>query len=109
MPCGADKRKKENSLKSLSQNPPDFLVSQSSGNTLSLNLLLSGKHSTIFFKVKVKVTQLCPALCNPLDYTVLGVLQARILEWKAVSFSRGSSQPRNTMGVSCIAGGFSTD
>ena len=41
-------KKKENSLKLLSQNPPDFLVSQSSGNSLSLNLLLSGKHSTIF-------------------------------------------------------------
>ena len=33
------------------------------------------------WKVKVKVTQLCPALCNPLDYTVHGILQARTVEW----------------------------
>ena len=34
-------------------------------------------------KVKVKVTQLCPTLCHPMDYTVHGILQARILEWVA--------------------------
>ena len=45
-------------------------------------------------KVKVKVTQLCPTLCDPMDYTVHGILQARILEWVAFPFSRGSSQPR---------------
>ena len=45
--------------------------------------------------VKVKVTQSCPTLCNPMDYTVHGILQARILEWVAFSFSRGSSQPRD--------------
>ena len=46
-------------------------------------------------KVKVKVTQSCPTLCNPMDYTVHGILQARILEWVAFPFSRGSSQPRS--------------
>jgi len=46
-------------------------------------------------KVKVKVTQLCPTLCHPIDYTVPGILQARILEWAAFPFSRGSSQPRD--------------
>ena len=40
-------------------------------------------------KVKVKVTQSCLTLCNPMDYTVLGILQARILEWVAFPFSRG--------------------
>ena len=44
--------------------------------------------------MKVKVTQSCPTLCNPRDYTVHGILQARILEWVAFPFSRGSSQPR---------------
>ena len=44
--------------------------------------------------VKVKVVQSCPTLCDPIDYTVHGVLQARILEWVAFPFSRGSSQPR---------------
>ena len=33
--------------------------------------------------MKVKVTQLCPTLCDPMDYTVHGILQARILEWVA--------------------------
>ena len=42
-------------------------------------------------EVKVKVTQSCPALCDPMDYTVQGILQARILEWVAIPFSRGSS------------------
>ena len=46
-------------------------------------------------KVKVKVTQSCLTLCNPMDYTVHGILQARILEWVAIPFSRGSSQPRD--------------
>ena len=37
----------------------------------------------------VKVTQLCPTLCNPVDYTVHGILQARILEWVAFPFFQG--------------------
>ena len=56
-------------------------------------------------KVKGKVTQLCPILCDPKDYTVHGILQARILEWVAVAFSRGSSQPKDQTQVSCTAGG----
>ena len=46
-------------------------------------------------QVKVKVAQLWPTLCNPTDYTVHGILQARIVEWVAIPFSRGSSQPRD--------------
>ena len=46
-------------------------------------------------KVKVKVAQSCLTLCDPMDYTVHGILQARILEWVAFPVSRGSSQPRN--------------
>ena len=46
-------------------------------------------------KVKVKVAQSCLTLCNPMDYTVHGILQARILEWVAFPFSRGSSQCRD--------------
>ena len=42
---------------------------------------------------QMKVTQSCPTLCNPKDYTVHGILQARILELVAFPFSRGSSQP----------------
>ena len=41
----------------------------------------------------VKVAQSCPTLCDPMDYTVHGILQLRILEWVAIPFSRVSSQP----------------
>ena len=58
--------------------------------------------------MKVKIAQSCPTLCNPMDYTVHGVLQARILEWGAIPFSRGSSQPTDQTQVSHIAGGFFT-
>ena len=58
--------------------------------------------------VEVKFTQSCPTLCDPVDYTVHGILQARVLEWVAFPFSRGSSQPRNQTQVSAIAGGFFT-
>ena len=51
-------------------------------------------------EVKVRVAQSCLALCNRMDYTVHGILQARILEWVALPFFRGSSQPRNRSRVS---------
>ena len=56
--------------------------------------------------VKVKVAQSCLTLCDPMDYTVHGILQARILEWVAFPFSRGSSQSRDRTQVSSIAGGL---
>ena len=61
--------------------------------------------------VCVLVTQSCLTLCNPMfcsppSSSVHGVLQARILEWVAISFSRGSSWPRNQTWISCIAGRF---
>ena len=43
---------------------------------------------------ELKVTHLCQTLCNPMDYTVHGVLQARILEWVAIPFSRDLPNPR---------------
>ena len=51
---------------------------------------------------------MCLTLCDPMDYTVHGILQARILEWVAFPFSKGSSQPRDWTQVSHNAGGFST-
>ena len=57
---------------------------------------------------EVKVTQSCRTLHDPVDYTVHGILQARTLEWLACPFSRGSSQPRDRIQVSCIARGFFT-
>ena len=43
----------------------------------------------------VRVAQSCLTLCDPMDYTICGILQARILEWVASPFSRGSSQHRD--------------
>ena len=58
--------------------------------------------------------QVSLALCGPVDcsapgFSVHGIFQARILEWVAISFSRGSSQPRDLTQVSCIAGRFFTN
>ena len=64
-------------------------------------------------KVKVLVAQLCPIPCDPMDCSptgssVHGILQARILEWGAIPFSRESSQPRDQTRVSYTAGRFVT-
>ena len=58
---------------------------------------------------EVWVAQLCPDLCDPVDFSppgssVHGILQAGALEWAAILFSRGSSWPRDWTQVSCIAG-----
>ena len=55
-----------------------------------------------------EVAQLCPILCDPMDCSlsgsIHGIFQARVLEWIAISCSRGSSQPRNQTQVSRVAG-----
>ena len=61
----------------------------------------------------VLVIQSCPTLCDPMDCSppgssVLGILQARLLKWVAMPFSRESSQPRDQTQVSLIAGRFFT-
>ena len=61
------------------------------------------------YMFKMLLNQLCLTPCDPMDYSlpgfsVRGILQARILEWVAISFSRESSQPRDQTQVSCIAG-----
>ena len=56
----------------------------------------------------LKVAQSCLTLCNLMECIVHGILQARILEWVAFPFSRGSSQPRDRTQVSHIADGFFT-
>ena len=53
-----------------------------------LSQLSLNKFTTLFLK-KAKVAQSCLTLCEPMDYTVHGILQARILEWVAFPFSRG--------------------
>ena len=69
-------------------------------------MLVSGVQQSESVIRKVKVAQSCPTLCDPMHYPVHGILQARILEWAAFPFSRGSSQPRDGTQVSRIAGGF---
>ena len=69
--------------------------------TLQADALLS--------EVRVKVTQSCLTLCDLMNYSppvssVHGILQAGILEWVAISFSRGSSRPRDRTWVSRIPG-----
>ena len=63
----------------------------------------------LYIKSESEVSQSCPTLCNPVDCSLPGssaywILQARILEWVAVFFSRGSSKPRDQTQVSHIAG-----
>ena len=73
-------------------------------------------HLSIHFEseVKVLVTQSCPTLCDPMDCSPPGsyvyrILQTRILEWVAISFSRGSSWPRDRTQVSHTAGRLFTN
>ena len=56
----------------------------------------------------MKVTQLSPTLCDPMDCAIHAILQVRILECIAFPFSRGSSQPRYRTQVSHVADGFFT-
>ena len=60
------------------------------------------------------VTKSCATLATPVDYSLpgssaYGIPQARILEWVAISFYRGSSRPKNQTQASCIEGRFFTD
>ena len=85
-------------------------------NVFSPNSLLScpwdDRHNFNFI-LNVPYAQLCPTLFGSVDYSppgssVHGILQARILEWVAISFSRRSSPLRNQTRVFCIAGRFFT-
>ena len=78
-----------------------------SGSFLSQTFVSHGQSfGAMKVKVKAKVLWSCPTLCDPMDYTVYGILKARILEWVAFPFFMGSSQPRDYTQVSRIAGGF---
>ena len=65
------------------------------------------KHAQLLC-MHAKSLQSCPTLCDPMDCSlpgssVHGILQARILEWAAISFSRGSSQPRDWTCISYVS------
>ena len=80
-----------------------YIYGKLSRFAISLKLTLYCKST-----MKVKVTQSCPTLCNPMNHIVHGILQARILECVAFPFSRGSSQARDRTQVSHMAGRFFT-
>ena len=69
-----------------------------------LNTIHRNKLEIVWKKVKVKVAQSYLSLCDPMDYIVHRLLHARILEWVAVPFSKGSFQTRNQTQVSGIVG-----
>ena len=73
-----------------------------------LSEVLPGVRLHFFHNYRVKVTQLCPTLCDPMDYIFHGILQARILEGVVFTFSKGSSRLRDQTQVSRIADGFFT-
>ena len=78
-----------------------------------LCVVIQFSHHHLLKERKWKLFSQCPALCDPMDSNlpdscVHGILQARILEWVAVPFSRGSSQPRDQTQVFRIAGRFFT-
>ena len=73
--------------------------------------IIASPNVWVLKKCHVLVTQLCLTLCNPMDCSppgssVHGILQARILEWVAIRFFRGSSWPRDRTQVSHIAGRY---
>ena len=70
---------------------PGWLQSTGSQSQTQLKQLNTQFTHVTKVKVKVKIPQSCRTLCDPMAYTVHGILQARILEWVAFPFSRGSS------------------
>ena len=88
-----------------------FLVMLSKAHLIS-HSRMSGSRCMItpwLWKKESEVSQSCPTLCGPVDCSLPGssghgILQARGLEWVAISFSRGSSQPRDWTRVSHIGG-----
>ena len=85
-----------------------FLISYWENRTgsMAVKMTLCSNFAHLFVTFESESHQLCPTLCNLKDCTVHGILQARILEWVAFPFSRGSSQPKDWTRVSRIAGGF---
>ena len=103
----------------LLHSPPSLSLSQhqdlsqwvSSSHQVAKVLELHLQHQSFQWVLCIlgaKLCQLCPTLCNPVDYSPLdfsvhGILQARILEWVAMSSSRGSSWPRDQTHVSYVS------
>ena len=74
----------------------------------SCSLLKTNKEARLVERSMCVHAQLCPTLCDRMDCStsgssVYGIFQARILEWVAISFSRGSSRPRDQTHISCVS------
>ena len=110
-------------IKRLFSSPSVFAISMASSAYLRLLMYLlailipacysSSLAFQMMYSACLVVLQSCPTLCGPMDCSLPGssvhvILQARILEWVTIPFSRGSSQPKNQKWVSHIAGRFFT-
>ena len=98
-------------LSSTSREPDSVAFNEDSSYAVAGGLKITALKNYIilffFFKVKVLIVQSCSTLCDPQDCSLLcssvrGILQTKILEWVAIPFSRGSSQPRDWTQVSHI-------
>ena len=83
------------------------LLSESPGKPIYISSILF--RLRLWVAILCLVAQSCPTFCDPMNgsppgSSVHGILQARLLEWLAISFSRGSSSPRNQTQISHIAG-----
>ena len=86
---------------------PLRLVQKSMSNGSRPSTLVAPVSYLFFLLVCAKLLHLCPTLWDPMDCSPPGssvhrILQARLLEWVAISFSRGSSQPRDQTHISCV-------
>ena len=100
-------------IKSISGERGDFVIEKEQAGMLLGCWRCSVSCSGRWWKIKVLAAQSCPILCDPMDCSpsgssVQGILQARILKWVAIPFSRGSSWSADWTWVSCIAGRFFT-
>ena len=106
------RKKFTNYLQSLSEERREGILSNSFYEASISLVAKPDKNITRKDKYKMislmRVAQSYLTLCNPTNYTVHGILQARILEWVAFPFSRRSSQLKDQTQVSRIAGGFFT-
>ena len=84
------------------------MIQMKTGNSNTMSVIAIAISDTIVKESENESHSAVSTLCNPMDYAVHGIHQARILEWVAFPFSRGSSQPRNQTQVSHIAGRFFT-
>ena len=120
LPCPAPGDLPDPGIKAMSTSPAVAGEFFTTGTTWEALLTLARLHILCWIEVgrmeslpcfqseKVKVAQSCPTVCDLMDYTVHGILLARILEWVAFPFSRRSCQLRDRAKVSHIAGRFFT-